>query len=84
MCAAVSALAQTAIISITRIACVPQKIEQENGFLKSVIDLSESRPEYTERCRTIISTFMTGIFEIIRINPDRIKAEFTADDASEK
>lgn len=82
ICAAVSALGQTIIISITRIIKVDQLIDQKDGFLKTVIKISKLDEEKLGKLEILLNTFIIGIFEIIKNYPDNIKLDFIKNEDS--
>jgi len=71
VCAAVSVLAQTAVIAINRIAGIHQRIEQREGFLKSVLEIDEDDGR-TEVLRIILATMIIGLDEIVKVYPERL------------
>lgn len=73
VCAAVSVLVQTSVIAINRVARVNQSIEQEEGFLRSVIDISRVKTGRLEALRNILATMVLGLNEIVRAYPGRVK-----------
>jgi uncharacterized protein YsxB (DUF464 family) len=73
VCAAVSVLVQTTVIAINRVARVNQRIEQEEGFLKSVIDINRVKTGRLEALRSILATMILGLNEIVKAYPGRVK-----------
>jgi len=83
ICSAVSALSQTMVISITKIAGIPQKVTQEEGYLRSEIEIN-SIPDISKNVlRNILDFFTIGIFEIIKNYPERIKVVFNTLDKND-
>ena len=79
VCAAVSALIQTMILSISRILKIRQKLVQQDGFLSSEIVIDELGEEENKNLKFLIESFLLGIFEIQKQYPDKIKIEFVTD-----
>lgn len=73
VCAAVAVLVQTSVIAINRVARVNQRIEQEEGFLKSVIDINRVKTGRLEALRNIIATMILGLNEVAEAYPGRVK-----------
>lgn len=76
VCAAVSALAQTTVLGITRIAGVEQNLAVRDGFIQSEIDVKEITPRKKEALKIILDLFCMGIFEILRGNEEFIEINF--------
>ena len=72
VCAAVSVLVQTAVIAIHRIAGIHQRIEQREGFLKSVLEIDEDGDERIEMLQIILATMIIGLDEIVKVYPERL------------
>jgi uncharacterized protein YsxB (DUF464 family) len=77
VCAAVSALVQTSVIAIERVARIRQRIKQEEGFLRSVIDIKHVNAGRLEALRIILTTMILGLEEIIRAYPERVKIYYS-------
>ncbi len=73
VCAAVSALTQTTVKSISLIAGIKQEIEQNPGKLYTDINLTDVPENNLEKLQTIIEMFLIGLNEIKMKYPDRIK-----------
>jgi uncharacterized protein len=76
VCAAVSAVVQTSIISITKVARVRQKIKQKQGFLESVINISKLDESDLNNLIIIINTMLTGLEEILTYYPGALIINF--------
>ncbi len=83
VCAAVSSLAQTALLSIERQCGNIQAVHQESGVLKSRIDAGVLGRDEMIILKAILVTLYTGLSEIERQYPDRIKIEFEDNEALE-
>ena len=73
VCAGVSAIIQTAIIAINKVAKIKQKIKQKKGYLESTISVNKLEKNVLNNLLIIISTMLVGLEEIIKINPDALK-----------
>lgn len=73
VCSAVSAIIQTSVIAITRVAGIHQKIEQRDGYLESIIFHRNSGIPNISRLITILYTMIIGLEEIIQSNPDSVE-----------
>ena len=71
VCAAVSAVAQTAVISLIELAEIKAKVKQHNGFLS--LNCSNIEETQFEKFLTIMNVFWIGIREIEKLYPDKIK-----------
>ncbi|MFH0974594.1 MAG: ribosomal-processing cysteine protease Prp [Spirochaetota bacterium] len=76
VCAAVSAVVQTSVISITKVARVRQKIRQKQGFLESVINISRLDEADLNNLILIINTMLTGLEEILTEHPEALIINF--------
>ncbi|MBN2402363.1 MAG: ribosomal-processing cysteine protease Prp [Spirochaetes bacterium] len=76
VCAAVSAVIQTAVISITKVAGVHQKVRQKQGFLNSVIPINKLDAAALNKVYIIINSMLAGLEEIIKIHPEALKIYF--------
>ena len=76
VCSAISAVAQTCIVAIARVAKIHQKIEQRDGYLKSTISTKGVRSSRRIALRTILSTMMVGLREIMDNYPDSVEIIF--------
>jgi uncharacterized protein len=76
VCAAASAVIQTAIVAVTRVAMARQKIKQKHGFLESVIPVKNLDTKQLEKIIIIISTMLAGLEELIKIYPQALRINF--------
>lgn len=74
VCAAVSALSQTLILSINRLLKVEQSVKIENGLLTSTVQPVADTGE-ENKLKLLIESFLIGILEIQREYPERVKIE---------
>lgn len=61
VCSAVSAIVQSAIVSITKIAGLHQEISQKEGFIESVISIDESNTAGINALKIISGNMLTGL-----------------------
>lgn len=74
VCAAVSALSQTLVLSINRLLKVEQTVKIENGLLTSTVQpVTDANEE--NKLKLLIESFLVGILEIQREYPERVKIE---------
>jgi uncharacterized protein len=76
VCAAASAVIQTAIVSVSRVALVQQNVKQKQGFLQSVISIDKLETKKLENLLIILDTMLTGLDEIIRQYPEALRINF--------
>jgi uncharacterized protein len=76
VCAGISAIIQTAVIAITKVAGISQNIKQKDGFLESAIKMNKLEPSVLNDLIVIISTMLAGLEEIINIYPEALKINF--------
>ncbi len=76
VCSAVSAIVQTAFVSITEVAKIHQEISQKSGFLETIIDVKNARNAGRNALNTIISSMLIGINLINENYPDTIEIIF--------
>jgi uncharacterized protein len=76
VCAAASAVIQSAIVSVTRVAKLRQKVRQKNGLLESVIPINKIETKRLENLLIIIDTMLTGLEEIIKHYPEALRINF--------
>ncbi len=76
VCAAASAVIQTAIVAITRVAMVRQKVRQKHGLLESVISIDKLETDRLESLLIIINSMFVGLEEIINIYPETLRINF--------
>jgi len=74
VCAAVSALSQTLVLSINRLLKVEQTVKIENGLLTSTVKPVKDAVEEI-KLKLLIESFLIGILEIQREYPGRVKIE---------
>jgi uncharacterized protein YsxB (DUF464 family) len=79
LCAAVSALSQTFILTVARVLKIEQQLRKEDGYLSSHIDLQSLSPESREKLKLLFESLLIGVFEISKEYPDKIKIEFVND-----
>ncbi len=72
VCAAVSTLIQTTIVSLDRIAGIKQDITQHDGYLSSTFDVTALQEEEIKTIEIIIHTMLLGLFEIRKQFPERL------------
>ncbi len=73
VCAAVSALTLTAVKSISLVAGLKQKVEQESGKLQSEVFLEACDDMSKIKLEVILEALLIGLNEIKLKYPDRIK-----------
>lgn len=73
VCSAVSAIIQTSVIAITKVAGLHQKIEQKDGYLESVIFCRNAGISKMSGLTTILHTMILGLEEIMRSYPDSVE-----------
>ena len=73
VCAAVSAIGETAVVAINRVAQIRQKIEQRDGFLKSTLFVDDEDQEKIKSLKVILATMIIGLDEIGKNYTDSIK-----------
>jgi uncharacterized protein YsxB (DUF464 family) len=76
VCAAVSAIAQSALLGITRIAGLKQDFAVNDGFLKTEITISGISRRQREKLKIILDLFCIGIFEILKTNEGSVEIIF--------
>ncbi len=76
VCAAISAIIQTAVVAITRVCRIHQNIKQESGYLEAVIKVDDVEPQGLRDLNIVLSTMLTGLEEIIKIYPESLKIIF--------
>ena len=76
VCAGISAIVETAIFSISRVAKIRQKIVQDNGRLETKISSSELLEEKRRDFILILKMMLTGLEEIQKIHPEAIEINF--------
>ncbi len=79
VCAAVSALSQTLVLSLYRSASIQQSVTRDSGLLRSEI-LTENLDEgQMLQLKTLIHSFYIGITEIHNNYTDTIRIEWQGD-----
>lgn len=76
VCAGVSAIVQTCILAVTKIAKIRQKITQTEGYIKSTIDVSSAGKINIINLKAILGTTVIGLKEIKKNYPDSIEIIF--------
>lgn len=76
VCAAVSALTQTAILAIQQVARIKQDVDQKTGYLYSAIDINRAGPDQLAALQVIISTMLLGLEKIVDEHPERMTLHF--------
>jgi len=79
VCAAISAIAQTSILSITKLLKIEQKIIKKDGLLKTEIILKETDTEQNSKLILILETLLIGLLEINKEYPGSVKIDFVTD-----
>ncbi len=73
VCAGISSLFQTFILSVSRILKIDQKIERDNsGLLSTEIDTNKLRQEDADKLKLLIDSFLLGVSEISKEYPGTI------------
>jgi len=78
VCSAVSALAQTLVLSIERLLDIKQNAVIENGFLSSAFQPRLNSGE-GEKLKLLIESFLIGVLEVQKEYPERIKIDIEVD-----
>ncbi len=76
VCAGISAIIQTAVAAITKVAGISQKIKQKDGFLESAIRVDNLASADLNTLLVILDTMLTGLEEIIRLYPEALSIDF--------
>ena len=76
VCAAVSALAQTAVLGIRRIAGIEQDLSVRDGYLHTVFDTADLSPGKKGALKIILDLFCIGIFEILKEHEGAVSIDF--------
>lgn len=76
VCAAISAVIQTAIISITRVCGLKQKIKQKSGFLESIVKINDLNISQLNNLLIVLNSMLAGLDEIRKIHPDSLSITF--------
>ena len=75
VCSAVSALAQTLVVSITRICGIKQKVLRKDGLLRTQIKTENLEPDEKKSLLILVDSFMIGIKEIKKAHPENLEIE---------
>ena len=76
VCAGISAIVESAVLAITRVAKIRQKIDQQNGYLETRIAYKDLNPEKLRDLFIILKTMLVGLEEIRKIHPEAININF--------
>lgn len=76
VCAAISAIIQTAVVAITRVCRVHQDLKQGSGYLETIIRIDNLKPFEIRDLNTVLNTMLTGLEEIKKIYPESLKIIF--------
>jgi len=79
VCAGISALTQTLIISISRLLKIKQDVTKSEGFLKTEIFLEDADTEQNSKLMFILETLLIGLLEINKEYPGSVNIEFVTD-----
>lgn len=77
ICSAVSALSQTAVLSLAKLAGTDQDLIIRDGYLKSEFKTEILDGIYRERVEVILGMLCIGLLEIIKSYPGTIEIDFT-------
>lgn len=72
VCAAVSALAQTAVLAIERLAGVRPKARVHEGYLECFLP-ADLTGESRDKARLVLETAAVGLSEVARSHPKHVK-----------
>jgi hypothetical protein len=75
VCSAVSALAQTMVVSITRICGIKQKVLRKDGLLRTQIKTGKLETDEKKSLLILVNSFMIGIKEIKKVHPENLEIE---------
>lgn len=64
VCAAISAIVQTSVLAISKVAGIKQKVKQKNGFLETSIVLKKLSDLEINNLKVILNTMFLGLNEI--------------------
>ncbi len=73
VCAAVSILAQTAVLALENIAGIRQDIKQEEGVLSSIFQCDSIEDEERKAIEVILYTTLLGLMEMRKQYPERLQ-----------
>ncbi len=77
ICSAVSALSQTAVLSLAKLAETDQELIIRDGYLKSEFETVVLDEMNRERVEVILGMLCIGLLEIIKSYPGTIEIDFT-------
>ena len=72
LCAAISALSQTLVLSITKVLHIKQDVSQESGDLRTEIDSNALSEKELNDLILLVSSFIAGVIEIQKQYPDKL------------
>jgi uncharacterized protein len=76
VCAGISAVVESAVLAITKVAKIRQKIDQKNGYLETKIAYNDLDQKKQNDLFIILKTMLFGLDEIKKIHSDAIKINF--------
>lgn len=76
VCSAVSAVIQTSVIAITKVAGLHQNIDQKEGYIESVIFHRNAGIRNISDLTVILHTMIIGLEEIMRSFPGSVEIIF--------
>jgi uncharacterized protein len=76
VCAGISAVVQSAILAVTKIAGLKQNVVQREGYIHSEIFLKNESDDKTVRFKAIIGMMLIGIYEIKNTEPDAVEINY--------
>ena len=79
VCAGISAITQTLVLSITRLLKIKQAVRKEDGLLRTEIFIDEITTEQNYGLKLIIETLLIGLLEIRNEYPGSVEIEFVTD-----
>jgi len=79
VCAGISTLTQTIILSIAQLLKIRQNLLKENGFLKTEILIDNLDQDQISKLKFIIETLLIGLLEINNEYPGSVNIEFVTD-----
>lgn len=74
ICAGVSALVETAILGLEKIACLEPKIVKKSGYV-SIIIPEDSLEDSLQKANIILETIYLGLEDMSKSYPDNIRTE---------
>ena len=73
VCSAVSAVVQTAIVSITKVAKIRQVVKQDDSCLETYIPIGEQQESSLFALIIILNSMLVGLKEILNSYPGTLK-----------